>query len=290
MPSRRRVLAATAVLVECALVTQSGCSSQKASSQTADSKQATPTLHWHERATKGRPWIVVAPHPDDETLGAGLMIAQNIAAERDVHILLLTRGTSSGVRNEINGDGKSHYWGVPHDPAAEGYALLTKDAFGKARYDELTTAVASLGGAQVHEAGLIDGSVTVPDAKAAISALVARLGSTDVGVCTPSWVVDDNPDHRAAGQALRELRSEHPTTYPEAGWYVLPEYWSDQRLQQVNWSWLTTADPQLSSRARNACRAYAAWHPPQSYAIGYHSVDFMFAKMDTNPRCMLHQV
>jgi LmbE family N-acetylglucosaminyl deacetylase len=285
MPSRRTVLAATAVLVESVVGTQGGCGNRSAASSSG----------WHEPVTglqtaspKGRPWILVAPHPDDETLGAGVTVAQHVAAGRDVHVLLLTRGTGSGARAQINGQQLSRWWGVAHNPAAEGYAPLTPETFGKARYDELTTAVVCLGGARVHEAGLVDGQVTVAEAKTAISALVARVGP-DVGVYAPSWVVDDNPDHLAAGQALRELSSEQPTVYTEATWYVLPEYWSDPRLHEVTWSWVTPTDTEISNRARNACRAYAAWHPPQSYAIGYHSVDFMFAKMDTSPRSMLHK-
>jgi LmbE family N-acetylglucosaminyl deacetylase len=281
MPSRRTVLAATAVLVESVVGTQGGCGGN-------GNRSAAATSGWHQPGAKGRPWIVVAPHPDDETLGAGVMVAQHVAAGRDVHILLLTRGTGSGARAQLNGQQLSRWWGVTHNPAAEGYTMLTPDTFGNARYDELTAAVACLGDARVHEAGLIDGQVTVAEAKAAISALVAQVGP-DVGVYTPSWVVDDNPDHLAAGQALRELAGEQPAVYTEAGWYVIPEYWSDSRLHQVSWSWVTPTDAEISNRARNACRAYAAWHPPHSYAIGYHSVDFMFAKMDTNPRSMVHE-
>ncbi len=278
MPSRRALLAATAVLVESAVGAQGGCGTHKTAS----------TSDWHPPSPKGRPWILVAPHPDDETLGGGVTAGQHVSAGRDVHILLLTRGTGSGAREQLNGQQQSRWWGLVHNPTAEGYAPLTAEAFGKARFDELTTAAVCLGGAEVHEAGLTDGSVTVAEAKAAISALVAKVGQ-GAGVCAPSWVVDDNPDHLAAGQALRELAAEQPTVYAEVAWYVIPEYWADPRLHQVAWSWVAPADEQTSNRVRNACRAYAAWHPPHSYAIGYHSVDFMFAKMDTKPRSMLHK-
>ncbi|GAA2626293.1 PIG-L family deacetylase [Dactylosporangium fulvum] len=279
MPSRRTLLAAAAVLVEsAATAAQGGCESRKAS----------PTVAKREPDKTGRPWILVAPHPDDETLGAGVMIAEHVAAGRDVHILLLTRGTGSTARQQINGAQHSRWWGVAHNPAAEGYAPLTSEAFGKARYDELTAALGCLGGGRVHEAGLIDGQVTVAAVKSAISALVDEIGH-GAGVYAPSWLVDDNPDHRAAGQALRELAAEQPAVYGDVSWYVLPVYWSDSRLGQVAWSWDKPTDTEISNRARNACRAYAAWHPPHSYAIGYHSVDFMFALIDSDPRSMLHK-
>jgi LmbE family N-acetylglucosaminyl deacetylase len=281
MPSRRTLLAAAAVLVESAVVTQSACSSG----------QSVTVSGWRELTpspARGRPWILVVPHPDDETLGGGVLVAEHVAAGRDVHILLLTRGMGSGARAQINGQQTSRWWGVTHNPAAEGYAALTPDAFGAARFDELSTAVGCLGGARVHEVGLTDGSVTVAQAKAAISALVNGIGR-DTGVYAPSWAVDDNPDHLAAGQALKELAAEQPTVYSDVSWYVLPEYWQDKRLSQVKWSWVEPTGPEISNRARNACRAYAAWHPPKSYAIGYHSVDYMFAKIDTSPRSMLHK-
>jgi LmbE family N-acetylglucosaminyl deacetylase len=279
MPSRRTLLTAAAVLVETAVGVQGGCGNKDAASVSARREPS---------STGGRPWILVVPHPDDETLGAGVTMAEHLALGRDVHILLLTRGTGSTARGQINGEQHSKWWGITHNPAAEGYAPLTPDAFGSARFAELTTAVGCLGGGQVHEAGLTDGKVTVAQAKSAISALVDEIGR-DAGVHAPSWLVDDNPDHRAAGQALRELAAEQPKVYGDVRWYVLPPYWSDKRLEQVAWSWMEPTGTEISNRARNACRAYAAWHPPRSYAIGYHSVDYMFTMIDTRPRSMTHK-
>ena len=39
--------------------------------------------------------LVIAPHPDDETLGCGLAIRAALAAGRDVAVLLLTGGGAS---------------------------------------------------------------------------------------------------------------------------------------------------------------------------------------------------
>jgi LmbE family N-acetylglucosaminyl deacetylase len=278
MPSRRSLFTAAAVVAEAAVLgTQSGCSPRHSA--------AAPTP-----GTSGAtgPFVLLAPHPDDETLGGGVLIAEAIAAGRDVHVLLLTRGTGSVARLELNGTRSSRWWGTAHNPDADGYAPLTPDAFGQARHDELTTAVRALGGGQLHEARLTDGSVTVAQAKAAIASVVSAVGPKAT-VIAPSYVVDDNPDHRAAGQALRELAAEQPAVYQEYSWYVLPRYWHDARLQQVTTNWHNPSTTQISARVRNACRAYAAWHPPASYAIGYHSVDDMFALMDTKPRSLTHK-
>lgn len=235
-----------------------------------------------------RPWILVVPHPDDETLSAGVVYADHVAAGRDVHVLLLTRGTGSTARLQLNGDRSSNWWGVVHDPAADGYAPLTPEAFGSARVDELTTSMRCLGGGQLHEAGLTDGSVTVAQVKAAIADVVAQV-APGAGVYAPTWLADENPDHLAAGQAVRELAAEQPSLYGDCRWYVLPRFWDDPRLAQVATYWYNPPSPAIAARARNACRAYGAWHPPQSYAIGYHSVSDIFALVDTHPRSLLHK-
>lgn len=235
-----------------------------------------------------RPWILVVPHPDDETLGAAVPLAEKITEGQDVHVLLLTRGGHSAARQHINGGNWSSWCGTIHNPAKEGYAPLDVDSFGKARRDELVAALGYLGGGQLHEAGLIDGQVTVTAAKAAISALVAKVGPNQ-GVYAPSWLVDDKPDHLAAGRALLELAAEQPTVYVDRRWYVLPPYWSDPRLSRVESFWAYPNSSEINKRARNACSAYRVWDPPHSYAIGYHSVDFIFAAIDSNPRSLLHK-
>ena len=39
---------------------------------------------------KGGPILVVAPHPDDETLGAGGLLLRAAAAGREIHWLIVT--------------------------------------------------------------------------------------------------------------------------------------------------------------------------------------------------------
>lgn len=272
---RRRTLLAAAAAAPVA-----GC--------TAPLKDVQIEVDRSQPSVASRPWILVVPHPDDETLGAGVILAEKIAEGRDVHILLLTRGTGSAVRQHINGGRWSSWCGTSHNPAAEGYAPLDVESFGKARRDELLTALVYFGGGQLHEANLIDGQVTVAAVKVAVSTLVAEVGPNP-GVYAPSWLVDDNVDHRAAGQALLELAAEQPMVYADRRWYVLPAYWSDPRLRQVESFWDIPTDIENSTRAGDACSAYRSWDPPHSYAIGYHSVDFMFAAIDTNPRSLLHK-
>lgn len=258
-----------------------------ASAATAAAAIAAPS---RAAAQTGRPTIFVACHPDDETLGAGVVIAEHVPV-RDTHILWLTRGSKSAVRARLNGDGVAAWWGIAHNPAVEGYAPLTEQQFAAARLQEGLTAAGALGVAadHVHEAGLTDQAVTVAQAKAAIVALADEIGG-DVGLWALSHTVDDNPDHLAAGRAVQQLGVEDPARWWDRRYYVLPAYWSDPRLAQVDWWWDAPSGSTARARAINACRAYGAWQPRAGvFACGYHSVPAMFRQIDTNPRCLVHR-
>ncbi|MBQ1064464.1 PIG-L deacetylase family protein [Micromonospora sp. C41] len=257
----------------------------------------------------GRPVIFCVPHPDDETLGAGVAIAEHVAAGRDVHVLLMTKGTSSGAIDKINGSLWSPWWGAPHNPTVEGYQPLDATTLGVARLREIRAALGCLGVAadRLHFAWdligtePLDTQVTVAQAKAAIRALHAQVmadnpNSGNCGLWTPTHLVDNNSDHTNIGKASQQLGAEDPVVWADRRYWVIPPYWNDPRLNQVTGRmWDTPTDAQIANRVRNACRAYAAWGPEQGmYAFGYHSVADMFAAMDgttsTNqPKCLIHK-
>jgi LmbE family N-acetylglucosaminyl deacetylase len=245
-------------------------------------------------ATALPPALFIGAHPDDETLAMGVTIAEHVAAGQDVHILRLTDGTASGVINMLNATGNpSSWWGTAHDPAAEGYAPLTPATFGEARVREFTTAVNCLaagltGTLTIHEGGLQDGAVTTDQAQAAIVAVADLIapGGAPVRLKTHTWLVDNHPDHIAAGQAAKTLKAQ--ARFTDVRHYIEQPYWSDTRLSQVSTAWDTPGSTDISVRARNACRAYGSWHPPQSYAIGYHSTGSEFAVIAGTPKCLFH--
>lgn len=240
------------------------------------------------------PALFVSAHPDDETLAMGVAIAEHVAAGRDVHVFWLTRGETSGARGSINGSGVNGWWGVQHDPGTEGYDPLDLATFGQARIEEATRAmlclVAGLSASlTLHEARLVTGSVTQDQAEDAIVAVADAIApGAAVRVKTHSHVVEDHPDHLAAGKAAEALKAAHRTRFGDLRHYILPSYWTDKRLSQVSETWDKPASTEISHRARNACRAYAAWHPPSSYAIGYHSTSGLFAKLAPAPKCLYH--
>jgi LmbE family N-acetylglucosaminyl deacetylase len=242
------------------------------------------------------PTLWTFAHPDDETLGAGGSIAEHLAAGQDVDVLLLTRGTNSSVLAMLNGIVTSSWWGVPHDPEIEGYQPLSPAMLGEARIAEATAAMRCLaagypGTLTIHEGGLVDGQVTQAAAQAAIEAVCDLIapGGGQVRLKAHSYVVDNNADHLAIGQAVRSMAAADPTRYPGARYYVLPDYWQDARLSLVAESWDLPTDAGVSRRVINAVRSYGAWAPDAGrFAVGWHSVPGMLGTLQAAPKCMQH--
>lgn len=235
------------------------------------------------------PALFIAAHPDDETLAMGVAIAEHAALGQDVHVLWLTRGQASGAISKINGTVTSSWWGVPHDPAVEGYAPLSAAEFGAARIAEATNAVNCLGDITVHEGGLADGQLTQADAEAAIVAVADQIAPGGaVRLKTHSHTVDDHSDHLATGNAVLALGDAEPARFDDRRYYVLSWYWDDPRLSQVSQTWDYPGSPEVAARAVNACRCYGAWSPPHTYAIGHHSVPGLWPPLMAQPKCMVH--
>lgn len=237
--------------------------------------------------------LFIAAHPDDETLGMGVAIAEHVAAGHDVHVLILSRSPGSVVLPQLNGTGVSPWWGLVHDPAAEGYTPLDATTFGQARYDEMRRALdclqTGLGTITLHEAGLSGGSTSAQVQAAIVTAADLINPGGAVWLKGHSPIVDDHPDHVVCGQAIAALAASTPARFATPRFYILPRYWADPRLSAVTEHWDHPTDAGIAARAVNACRAYGAWAPPASYAIGWHSVYIdMFAPLLANPKCMYH--
>lgn len=122
--------------------------------------------------------LVLAPHPDDETLGCGGTVARLADAGRHVTVAVVTDGEAT------RGSAKS--------PAVT--AAL--------RRDEATAAVRILGAAGPPRfLGLPDGSVAahVDALAAAVRALVEEVAPEAVFL---PWFLDGHPDHRAVSDAV----------------------------------------------------------------------------------------
>lgn len=128
---------------------------------------------------RGRPWLVVAPHPDDETLGCGATIARARDMGITVHVAVVT-------------DGRGH---PPDFPHPESLVAI--------RRAETLRACGILGVPEscVEFLGFIDGG-----AESHVEAIRARLLSI-IAAIDPDRIfvpsgIDNHADHRAVAAAV----------------------------------------------------------------------------------------
>lgn len=131
-----------------------------------------------------RPAMVLAPHPDDETLGAGGLIARLRSLGVPVTVIAIT-------------DGEGAYADV------EGLAAV--------RVQEQTIALARLGIGEesIHRLKLPDRRLM--DEEEGIYLALQRLTGPDTHLIAP-WREDFHPDHEAAGRAAERVAGEKNLT------------------------------------------------------------------------------
>lgn len=192
--------------------------------------------------------VVVAPHPDDETLGAGGLIASAGHAGLPVHVLLATRGEGSH----------------PDSPSTSPERLRAiRDAEFRAALHLLAPA-ASATFLDVPDGGLREH----PDALEA--ALSDRLSAVDgpVLVVAP-WRGDGHRDHRIAGEVAEAVVARRPgaelLAYPVWAWH-----WDDPDTPAAPWDRARSFDvcPDALNRKRAALDAYPSQTRPLSPAPG----------------------
>lgn len=228
----------------------------------------------------GRAVYFFTPHQDDEVLFMGQAIAHHVLAGREVHIVLMSNGSTSNVRAELNGTASDPtWWGGSHDPAHEGYAPLTQVQFGLARTVELLNAAAQLGvpEGRVHFGMDLPTSADLPDSVSAEYAgqvfsywmgQETAAGRPAPGLYTMHWD-DPHSDHAHCGDALRALRLGS-SLYADSRWMVKPE--QATTLAADEYAVPLALRSEAGWMVKRAAWAYGAWSPPVSFAIGMHSV------------------
>jgi LmbE family N-acetylglucosaminyl deacetylase len=121
--------------------------------------------------------VVVAPHPDDETLGAGGLICAAARSGRRVRIVVCTDGEAASDAPDLGARRRS-----------ETLAAL----------DVLTGGA----GVEVEFLGLPDGGLDV--VSAAVADVVAPMLASRPLLVAP-WSLDGHPDHDAVGRRCAEL-------------------------------------------------------------------------------------
>jgi len=178
----------------------------------------------------GRSAVVLAPHPDDETLGCGATILRKVAAGTPVTIVVMTDGSASHRSGNISAD--------------ELAAL---------RVREMAEAAARLGigDSALRWAGFGDGTLADHEEDAAryIGALLRELRPDEVYATSAH---ESHPDHASLGRAARAAVGDTASTllleYPVWLW----NSWPVQRGHRVR-SCVDALRAVLGRRAVKVC-------------------------------------
>lgn len=185
----------------------------------------------------GTPIVVLAAHPDDETLGVGGLIAQAVSRGYQVTVVIASDGARSHPRSPT------------HSEAA--MALL--------RRPEAEAAVAALG-AELIWLDLADGQLSEHIADIA-SALADRC--TAGGWLLAPWSGDRHPDHEACSRAAALVDGQHRWEYPIWAWH-----WAGPEIIDEGWLRLP-----VDESARQAKAAALGCYPSQTHALSANGSD-----------------
>lgn len=135
--------------------------------------------------------LVLAPHPDDESLGCGAAIAAAAHAGRRVHVVIVTDGC------------KSH-------PESRTYPAPRLSALRKV---EARTAAALLTAGATRPIFLAYPDQGAPDDPASMARIAGRLAPLLPGVTAiwAAWEGDPHPDHRRSWTIARHLAAKCPS-------------------------------------------------------------------------------
>lgn len=124
--------------------------------------------------------LVVAPHPDDETLGCGGLIAEAAARGRHVEIVFVSDGAASHPA--------SRRWPPPR----------LRDL--RAAEAKVAAAILGLGPDRLTFLGLADGGLPRggPDFDRAVDAIAGRARACGAATICVTWAHDPHRDHQAA--------------------------------------------------------------------------------------------
>lgn len=192
--------------------------------------------------------VVVAPHPDDETLGAGGLVAVAADAGIPVHVLLVTRGEHSH----------------PDSPTT------TPEELAPRRSHEFRAALRTLHpAASATELDVPDGGLR-EHVDVLRTALEHRLaGAPRPTLVVAPWRGDGHRDHRIAGEVAEQVVAATLGTdllaYPVWAWH-----WDDPAVPVAPWDRARALplDADVRDRKARALAAYPSQTEPLSDAPG----------------------
>lgn len=193
---------------------------------------ALPVLAIEALVPEGGRLVVVAPHPDDETLAAGGLMVLVHAAGRELALVAVTDGTASHPG--------SRRW--------------TPAALAATRPRETAKALAMLGiDPPVTRLGLPDAEVRDSDVAAGLHP-VLRAGDTVLA----TWRGDAHPDHEAVGRGAACAAASAGVPLVEVP--VWAWHWAEPGDPRVPWARASRVliPPEVLQRKRSAVSAYAS--------------------------------
>lgn len=195
---------------------------------------------------RGSRAVVVAPHPDDEVLGAGGLMAQLAQGGRELLIVPVTDGTASHPG--------SRRW--PPERLALERPLETVKAL----------ALLGLSRIRLHRLGLPDGDIASMEDALALQ-LAPQLRPGDVVITT--WRLDGHPDHEATGRACAKACAQTGARLIEMP--VWAWHWARPGDPRLPWSRACRLplSPELEQRKRLAVHAFTSQtRPDPSSEVG----------------------
>lgn len=236
---------------------------------------------------QARTAVFFSPHPDDEVLSMGCGILKDLRDGNDVYVVIMTHGEASGAIYVINGTGSNgqrqfcQWHQKYHDPRAEGYAVLSKTAFGESRLREMAECLEKLGVNKRHFIiyNFFDGNLV----KDSVKAIMLNFESAHPkSLFRTTSFFDNHPDHSACGRALKELGDSGKISNSE--FFISPAQW-DQSIIPAEYE----RNPAFDSIIRSALAAYTKWEPAKGFfAIGHHSVPTLFENDGSAPKSKHH--
>jgi LmbE family N-acetylglucosaminyl deacetylase len=158
--------------------------------------------------TAGLPFVVLAPHPDDETLGAGGLIAAACEAGQSAEVVIITDGSGSHPRSKL----------YPRQRLIE---LRRREV-------ERAGALLGLPPGRIRHLGLPDTRAPKdgPALEAALKAILAIVRQVGAGALFTTWPGDPHSDHEAAAlmavAVARCLPAIRLWAYPVWAWHLDP--------------------------------------------------------------------
>jgi LmbE family N-acetylglucosaminyl deacetylase len=167
--------------------------------------------------------IVVAPHPDDEVLGAGGLIQVALSREIPVLIVAVTDGEASHPRSEVT---------------------MHRD-LGALRAKETFEALQRLGweNPRITHLHLPDGKIS--QRRGSLDEQLAKIIEPE-DLCVAPWRNDGHPDHDACGESAIEVSRAAGAT--ALGYLVWAWHWAEPDSSDIPWSYCRRLD-----LARRAC-------------------------------------